>query len=95
MSENSTNKRQLITPKQGVVVSDVRDKTCTVAVEYREVHPIYGKSVGRHAKFHVHDEQNQARKGDKVEIASCRPYSKTKNYRLVRIIEKAVAQAGA
>jgi small subunit ribosomal protein S17 len=75
--------------KLGFVVSDKRDKTRTVAVDFQYRHPKYGKYIRRTTKFHVHDEQNASREGDKVEIAVCRPISKTKNWRLVRVVEAA------
>ncbi len=91
MTEHATKKRQLTGTKIGVVVSDKRDKTLTVAVEYQQKHRKYGKYLHRQAKFHVHDPENQGKQGDRVEIASCRPISKTKSWRLVKIVEKALA----
>lgn len=90
MSE-STDKpsRSLLGTRIGVVVSDKRDKTRTVEVGYTTKHPKYGKYLRRSAKFQVHDEKNQCKQGDRVEIGSCRPLSKTKSWRLVRIIESA------
>ena len=73
-----------------VVVSRSGNKSIKVAVDYKVKHPKYGKYVKRMTKFGVHDESNQASIGDVVEIAECRPYSKTKNWRLVRVVEKAV-----
>lgn len=75
--------------KIGVVVSDKRNKSRTVAVSYQKRHPKYGKFLHRSTKFHVHDEGNQSKAGDRVEIARCRPMSKTKTWRLLRIIEAA------
>ena len=75
--------------KVGIVTSDKRDKTRTVAVEYQKVHTKYGKRLRREAKYQVHDEKNEAGEGDRVEIAQCRPLSKTKSWRLVRVLEKA------
>ncbi len=75
----------------GVVVSDKRDKTRTVSVQYQSIHPKYGKYIARSANFHVHDETNEAGMGDRVEIAPCRPLSKTKSWRMLRVIEKATA----
>lgn len=83
--------RQLTGTRIGVVVSDKRDKTCTVAVDYQQKHRKYGKYLHRQAKFHVHDPQNQGHNGDRVEIVGCRPISKTKSWRLVRVVEKAPA----
>ena len=75
----------------GVVVSNSGDKSITVAIDFKIKHPKYGKYVKRRTKLAVHDEQNQAGVGDLVEIAECRPYSKTKSWRLVRVAEKAVS----
>lgn len=75
----------------GVVTSDKRDKTRTVAVDYQQRHPKYGKYLRRQAKYQVHDEKNEAKLGDRVEIAACRPMSKTKAFRLVRVVTKAAA----
>ena len=86
-----TTQRKLTGIKVGVVTSAKREKTRTVAVDYQVRHPKYGKYLHRQAKFHVHDEENQSKRGDRVEIASCRPLSKTKSWRLVRIVEAAPA----
>lgn len=75
---------------QGRVVSDKMDKSFTVAIERMVKHPIYGKFIRRTTKLHVHDETNQAKQGDLVEIRECRPISKTKSWTLVRVVEKAV-----
>lgn len=79
----------------GTVVSDKRDKTRTVAVTYQARHPKYGKYLQRQAKYHVHDAQNQSKVGDRVQIAPCRPISKTKAWRLVRVVESAPEPARA
>ncbi len=81
--------RQLTRTKIGVVVSDKRDKTRTVEVEYQIRHPKYGKYLSRQTRHHVHDPENTSRAGDRVEIAPCRPISKTKSWRLVRVVESA------
>ena len=73
--------------KVGVVTSDKRDKTRTVKVDFQSRHPKYGKYLHRHQRFHVHDETNVSKEGDRVEIAPCRPLSKTKSWRLVRVLE--------
>jgi small subunit ribosomal protein S17 len=73
--------------KIGVVESDKRDKTRRVVISYVAMHPKYGKYVRRRTILQVHDEKNQARTGDIVEVAQCRPMSKTKRWRLVRIVE--------
>lgn len=85
MTENT--KRTLT----GIVVSDKMDKSITVLIERRVKHPIYGKYMTRSTKLHVHDENNECRVGDKVEIVECRPISKTKAWNLVRVIERATA----
>ncbi|NOH35284.1 30S ribosomal protein S17 [Vibrio chagasii] len=75
--------------QQGRVVSDKMDKSIVVAIERTVKHPIYGKYVKRTTKVHAHDEDNTCGLGDKVEIAECRPLSKTKSWTLVKILEKA------
>ena len=72
----------------GVVVSDKRDKTITVAITSRETHPLYKKQYSRTRKYTAHDEKNQAHEGDIVTIAEGRPISKTKTWSLVEIVEK-------
>ena len=73
----------------GVVESDVRDKTLKVRIDRLSRHPKYGKYLKRHVCLHAHDERNEARLGDVVEIMECRPLSKTKSWRLVKIVRKA------
>ena len=74
----------------GKVVSDKNDKTITVLVETYKTHPLYGKRVKYSKKYAAHDEKNLAQQGDTVRIVETRPISKTKHFRLVEIIEKAV-----
>ena len=74
----------------GQVVSDKADKTITVLLERKVKHPIYGKFVKRSTKIHAHDEKNECAMGDTVTVEECRPMSKTKTWRLVRIDERAV-----
>ena len=74
----------------GTVVSDVCDKTITVLVETYKNDRLYGKRVKYSKKYAVHDEKNEAKKGDKVLIAEVRPISKTKHFRLVKVVEKAI-----
>jgi len=76
---------------QGKVVSDKMDKSFVVAIERWVKPPLYGKFIRRTTKLHVHDENNEAKLGDVVEIKECRPVSKTKAHTLVRVVEKAVA----
>ncbi|MBR1871772.1 MAG: 30S ribosomal protein S17 [Bacteroidales bacterium] len=80
--------RNLRKERQGVVVSNKMDKTIVVAVESREKHPIYGKFVKKTTKFVAQDEKNECDEGDTVLIMETRPLSKTKRWRLVRIVEK-------
>ncbi|QHN42830.1 30S ribosomal protein S17 [Candidatus Mycosynbacter amalyticus] len=72
----------------GIVTSDVRDKTITVTVTSRETHPIYGKQYTVSRKYTAHDEENEAKIGDKVRIVETRPISKTKSFKLDLIEEK-------
>ena len=72
----------------GTVTSDKRDKTITVSIVSRETHPLYRKQYTKTRKYTAHDEKNEAHVGDKVEIAACRPLSKTKAYTLVKVLEK-------
>ena len=87
MNEVRTSSRKT---RVGKVVSDKMDKTITVIVETKKTHPLYGKRVKYSKKFKAHDENNEARMGDKVEIMETRPLSATKRFRLVKIVEKAV-----
>lgn len=79
----------------GFVQSDSRDKTRKVVVEYLARHPKYGKYLKQRTVLHVHDENNESRSGDRVEVAPCRPISKTKSWKLVRIVEKGVSSDAA
>jgi len=85
MSEEAKNTRTVM----GRVVSDKMDKTVTVYVERMVSHPIYGKYVKRSTKLHAHDENNECKMGDTVSIEECRPISKSKSWRLVKILERA------
>jgi small subunit ribosomal protein S17 len=73
----------------GRVVSDKMDKTVTVLVERRVTHAMYGKVVTRSKKYHAHDEKNEFHEGDLVEIEQSRPISRTKSWRVARLLEKA------
>jgi small subunit ribosomal protein S17 len=75
--------------RRGVVVSAAMDKTIVVRVDSVKAHPKYKKVIRRSAKFHAHDEQNQAKAGDVVRIVETRPLSKTKRWRLAEIVEAA------
>lgn len=81
--------RNLRKTRVGRVVSDKMEKTIVVAIEDNVKHPLYKKVIKRTVKFKAHDEENVCKIGDKVEIMETRPLSKDKNWRLVRVIEKA------
>ena len=81
--------RNLRKTRVGTVVSDKMDKTIVVAIEDNVKHPLYKKIVKRTVRFKAHDENNECGIGDRVEIMETRPLSKDKNWRLVRIVEKA------
>ena len=83
--KQAANKRTLT----GRIVSDKMAKTVTVLVERRVKHPLYGKFVTRTKKYHAHDENGESHEGDMVEIEECRPLSKTKAWRVTRLLEKA------
>ncbi len=72
----------------GRVTSSKMDKTITVLIERRTPHPVYGKFVRRSTKLHAHDENNEGREGDLVLVEQCRPLSKTKTWRLVRVLDR-------
>jgi len=81
--------RNLRKERTGVVFSNKMDKSITVAVRWKEKHPIYGKFVNKTKKYHAHDEKNECNVGDTVKIMETRPLSKTKRWRLVQIMERA------
>jgi len=81
--------RRLRKERVGVVSSNKMDKTITVAVKWKEKHPIYGKFVNKTKKYHAHDEKNDCNVGDTVLIMETRPLSKTKRWRVVEIVERA------
>lgn len=85
--------RPLLRTITGVVASDKANKTRKVIVEYQTRHPKYGKYLSRRTVLHVHDEKNESREGDRVEVAECRPLSKTKHHRLLRVVERAPEKA--
>lgn len=80
--------RNLRKTRIGVVSSNKMDKTITVNVERKVKHPLYGKFVKKTTKFHAHDEKNECSIGDTVRIMETRPFSKTKRWRLVEVVEK-------
>ncbi|MEX2324512.1 MAG: 30S ribosomal protein S17 [Nitriliruptoraceae bacterium] len=75
--------------RQGIVVSDVQDKTVVVRVDRTTTHPLYAKTLRVSKKYHVHDEANDAHVGDTVSIVETRPISKLKRWRLAEVIERA------
>ncbi|NLD24069.1 MAG: 30S ribosomal protein S17 [Bacteroidales bacterium] len=81
--------RNLRKEKVGVIFSNKMEKSVTVAVKWKEKHPMYGKFVNRTKKFHAHDESNNCNIGDTVRIMETRPLSKTKRWRVVEILERA------
>ena len=81
--------RNLRKERTGVVTSNKMDKSITVAIKWKEKHPIYGKFVSKTKKYHAHDENNECNIGDTLKIMETRPLSKTKRWRLVQIIERA------
>ena len=86
MSENTTTKnRRRLT---GHVISDKMNKTVTVRVDRMVRHPLYGKYVRRSTNYHVHDENNECHTGDTVLIEESRPISKSKSWKLARLVER-------
>jgi small subunit ribosomal protein S17 len=81
---NSISKRQFV----GTVVSDAMNKTFVAKVDTMKMHTKYNKAYRVSVKYHVHDEKDVAKKGDKVQFAECRPLSKTKRWRLVSVLKK-------
>ena len=85
MSEQEISNRTL----EGRVTSDKMDKTITVSIERKVKHPIYGKYIRRSTNIHAHDETNECGTGDVVLVEQCRPLSKSKSWRLVKVVTKA------
>jgi small subunit ribosomal protein S17 len=88
-AEAPAARKPLVQTVTGRVVSDRMNKTVTVLVERRAKHPIYGKVVIKSNKYHAHDEANECKAGDLVEIQATRKLSKTKAWRVLRVVEKA------
>jgi small subunit ribosomal protein S17 len=84
-SQPAKNQRSLT----GTVVSDKMDKTVTVLVERQVMHPTIGKVVKRTKKYHAHNDNNDAKMGDRVVIEECKPLSKTKAWKVARLLERA------
>jgi small subunit ribosomal protein S17 len=96
MAETQTAEKEvrpLLRTVEGVVASDKGDKTIKVVVNYQTKHAKYGKYLKRRTVLHAHDEKNEAKEGDTVQIAECRPVSKTKHHRLLRIVTRAPERA--
>jgi len=89
----STDPRSLLRTITGVVASDKGDKTIKVVVNYQTKHPKYGKYLKRRTVLHAHDEKNDAKEGDTVEIAECRPMSRTKHHRLLKVVQRGAERA--
>lgn len=94
-TQSETDNRKLRKTVIGVVVSDKNDKTRRVDVVRQSKHPIYGKYLKRRSACYVHDEKNESKVGDTVEIMESRPMSKTKRWRLVRVIRAAATGEAA
>ena len=92
-TEPKVTPRAQLRVTRGVVASDKGDKTIKVVVAFQTRHPKYGKYLKRRTTLHAHDEKNEAKEGDTVDIAECRPISKTKHHRLLRVVERAPERA--
>ena len=86
MSDNANQLRTV----EGRVVSNKMNKSVTILVERQVKHPLYGKYIRRSTKLHAHDEENTCNEGDVVRVSECRPLSKTKNWRVVEVVTRAV-----
>lgn len=104
MTEQETSSMAQVTPAKarrarptriGVVTSDKSEKTIAVTISFHVRHRKYGKFIRRRTRLQVHDPADEARLGDKVEIMECRPVSRTKSWRLVRVIERAPSEVRA
>lgn len=84
--------KKVIKTRRAVVVSKSGDKSVKVQIDYKVKHPMYGKFIKRRTRLGVHDEKNLAGVGDVVDIAECRPISKSKNWRLVNIVKKGIVE---
>jgi len=89
MSSSAQATQQATGSRIGVVESDKRDKTRKVVVNYLAKHPKYGKYLRKRTVLHVHDEKNESHVGDRVEVVQCRPISKTKSWKVLRVITRA------
>ena len=89
---HNSSRRRIRPTRTGVVTSDKGDKTIRVVHLYSVKHPVYGKYIRRRTTLHVHDPENAARRGDRVEVMVCRPISKSKCWRLVRVLGRESSQ---
>ena len=89
MTGKSKMQDQKLKTLTGVVVSNSGNKSVKIVLDYKVRHPKYGKYIRRRTKIGVHDEHNQSGVGDVIEVAECRPRSKTKSWRLVKVVKKA------
>src|SRR6478752_10603291 len=90
-AETPAARKTLVQTVTGRIVSDKMNKTVTVLVERRVKHALYGKVVTKSSKYHAHDENNEYKEGDLVEIVACRKLAKTKAYKVSRLVEKSRA----
>ena len=84
------DKRKQRRTVSGTVISRSGDKSIRISIDYRVRHPVYGKYMNKRTKLGVHDDKNEAQVGDVVEVVECRPMSKTKSWRLLKVVQKAV-----
>lgn len=94
-TESKTPERPLLRKIEGIVTSAKTAKTIKVVVTYQIKHPKYGKYLNRRTVLHVHDEKGDAREGDTVQVAECRPISKTKHHRLLKVLARGNAAVKA
>ena len=95
MAEAAVQQRGVRKVREGAVVSRSGDKSIVVEIERRKRHPLYGKTVRHHRRFHAHDEKNEAAVGDVVRIEEARPISRMKRWRLIAVIEKSRVDNGS
>jgi small subunit ribosomal protein S17 len=89
MAEEAATRANPRKVREGIVVSDVMDRTAVVSVTNRKPHPRYGKTVARTSKLYVHDAENDLHVGDRVRVQETRPLSKLKRWRLIEVVERA------
>jgi small subunit ribosomal protein S17 len=94
-TEENKVERPLLRKIEGIVTSAKTAKTLKVTVTYQVKHPKYGKYLNRRTTLHVHDENGEAREGDRVQVAECRPISKTKHHRLLKVLTRGNAAVKA